>query len=202
MSDAHVDRCMVGAVPLSMDTVLDLHTLSDEELLAVSQRSPGAYEVLLGRYRRLFFGRAVQMVKSPDDAEDVVQEAFVRIYRFAHRFEAQGGSFRAWAMTILMNVARTRYAKGALERSRLVPLLPEQYESLGSDREREVREARDVVDRALAGVPEDAARIMRLAFLDGMPYDRIAEQEGISVGAVKTRVHRAKKVLAKTIGSL
>lgn len=185
-----------------METVLDLHTFSDEELLSLSERSPKAFEVLLSRYQKTFFGRALHMVKSADDAEDVVQEAFVRIYRFSHKFEAAGGSFKAWAMTILMNVARTRYAKKATERSRLAPLIPEQYESLGSEREREVNEARDVIIRALEGVPEDTSRIMRLAFLDGIPYNDIAEKEGISVGAVKTRVHRAKKILAKTIGKV
>lgn len=188
-----------------MDTVRTfdhLSQLSDEELLAVSQRMPSAFEVLLSRYQRLFYARAAAVVRNADEAEDIVQEAFIRIFRFADRFESQGGSFKAWAMTILMNVARTKYAVKKRDASRIAPLVPEHYESLGNAREEEYRETKDVIDRALQALPEDTARIMRRAFLDGLSYEELSSEEGISVAAIKTRVHRAKKVLAKVIGPL
>ena len=98
-----------------------------------------------------------------------------------------------------MNVARTHYQKRARERGFIVPLEPEHYESLG-DASAETKEgdtgyAKEVMHRALAQAPEEVAHILTLAFIEDMPYKDIAKQEGLSVSAVKTRVHRAKKVL-------
>ena len=184
-----------------MDHVYDLTALSDEELLARSVESPSAFEVLLSRYQKTFLERAEYIVKSRDEAEDVVQEAFIRIYRFAPKFDGESGTFRAWAVTILMNVARTRYQKQATARGRFAPLTPEHYESLAAPSQKDAAYAKDAIERALLRAPEDVAVILKLAYLEELPYQQIAERLEVSVGAVKTRVHRAKKVLRDIIGT-
>ena len=141
--DGNIDTLRSFTVPFGMDTVNALQSLSDEDLLAEAEKSPSAFEILLFRYQQPFFYKALSVMKNPDEAEDVVQEAFIRIYRFAPKFNRQGGSFKAWAMTILMNVARTKYSRRGIERERTMPLLPEQYESLGSAREVDYAEAKD-----------------------------------------------------------
>lgn len=185
-----------------MEYARDLAELTDEELLFRSLGNPGLFEALVLRYQRLFLEKALYVVKSKDDAEDVVQDTFVRIYRFAPRFSGDEGTFRSWAVTILMNVARTRYQKKAKERQRNAPLSQEHYETLSAPPEKDAIQARDIIERALDSVPESAARILRLASLEGLPYEEIARREGMSVGAVKTRVHRAKKILKQTIGDI
>ena len=181
----------------------ELSSLSDEALLTLSFKSPNAFEVLMARYQNQFLSRAQAVVRSRDAAEDVVQDAFVRIYRFAPRFNGDAGSFRSWSLTILMNVARTHYQKNARERGHVAPLDPEHYESLGDatilDKEGHEGYAKEVMERALQKAPADAAHILRLAFIEDLPYKEIAEREGISVPAVKTRVHRAKKVLRDVV---
>jgi RNA polymerase sigma-70 factor (ECF subfamily) len=181
----------------------DLSSLSDEELLELSLKSPSMFEVLLTRYQREFTSRAQAVMGGKDAAEDVVQEAFVRIYRFAPRFRGEAGSFRAWSLTILMNVARTHYRKVARERGVTTVLDPEHYESLAdplSFREQEEKYSRELIERALNEAPPEVARIIRLAFLEELPYKNIAEQEQLSIAAVKTRVFRAKAVLKTIIG--
>ena len=179
----------------SMDHIYDLNALSDEDLLRESLSSPTAFEVLVTRYQRTFLERAQYVVKSRDEAEDVVQEAFVRIYRFATKFEGSAGSFKSWAMTILMNVARTKYQGQVKHRGRVADLDPEHYESLAEPSEKEAALAKDTITRALEKAPEDVAEILTLAFIDDLPYQDIGARLNISVGAVKTRVHRAKKLL-------
>lgn len=176
--------------------------MSDEEILVYSQSHPDAFEVLVSRYQHTFLERARFIVKTTDEAEDVVQDTFVRIYRFAPRFRGESGTFRSWGMTILMNVARTRYQRQAKERSRSVLLTPEHYESLAEPSQKEAVQAKDIVERALPLLSKDAAHILRLAYLEDLPYQEIASREGLQVGAVKTRVHRAKKELRRIIGSL
>lgn len=185
-----------------MEYVHDLTEMSDEALLSHSTTHPSAFEILVARYQSHFLERALYIVKTKDDAEDVVQDAFVRIYRFAPRFNESMGSFKSWAMTILMNVARSRYQKKAKEWKRSASLTQEHYEALPAPSEKDALQAKDIITRALEHVPEDIARILRLAFIEELPYSVIAEREGIQVGAVKTRVHRAKKVLKETIGDI
>ncbi len=193
------------APPFSMRSVEDLNSLSDEALLELSLRSPSAFELLMARYQNQFLSRAQAVTGSRDTAEDVVQDAFVRIYRFAPRFKGDEGSFRAWSLTILMNVARTHYRKVANERGHVAPLDPDHYESLADnsieDKEGYAGFAKEVVEKALESAPEDVAKILRLAFIEDLPYKEIAEREGLTVPAVKTRVHRAKAVLRSIIHS-
>ncbi len=189
----------------SMGAVHDLQTLSDEALLELSQRSPSAFEHLIGRYQRQFLARAQSVTGSRDTAEDVVQDAFIRIYRFAPKFNGDAGSFRSWSLTILMNVARTHYRKTARDRDHLAPLKPDHYESLKDDTILErggiEEESQDTIRKALARASEDVAEILTLAFIDDLPYKDIAQKLGLSVAAVKTRVHRAKAVLRDIINN-
>lgn len=185
-----------------MDQVYDLSAFSDEDLLRQSLRSPSAFELLVTRYQAHFLERAGYVVKSKDEAEDVVQETFIRIYRFAPRFDAGAGTFRAWATTILMNVARTRYQKQMLARGRMAPLTTEHYESLAAPSTKDAALAKDTVERALQSAPEDVAIILRLAYIEELPYHEIAARLDVSVGAVKTRVHRAKKLLRGIVGTM
>lgn len=181
----------------------DLNADSDEELLALSISKPSAFELLISRYQSQFLARAQGVLRSRDAAEDAVQDAFVRIYRFAPRFDAENGSFRAWSLTILMNVARTHYRKAARDRGEVALLDPEHYESLADPDavtgEGDKAYAREVVAKALPKVSKDVAEILSLAYLEDLPYKDIAEKLGISVPAVKTRVHRAKAELRKFI---
>lgn len=194
-------------VPLgfSIGSMDDLMSMSDEALLAQSLSTPSAFEVLVARYQSQFLSRVQGIVGSRDAAEDVVQEAFIRVYRFAPRFKGESGSFRAWSLTILMNVARTHYRKVARGRESFAELTAEHYESLADhsiyEKEGHQEYAKEVIEKGLANAPEGVAEILKLAFIDDLPYAQIAEKLGTSVPAVKTRVHRAKAVLRDIIGS-
>lgn len=198
----YLDFLGPSSVVLGMDHVHDYTEMTDEALLKAALKSPSAFEALVARYQREFLDRAFFVVKSRDEAEDVVQDTFVRIYRFAPRFKASHGSFKAWAITILMNVARTRYQKQAKQWGRQATLEPEHYESLAAPSEEEAKLARDTIERALKRIPEDTAGVLRLAFIEELSYAEIAEREGVTQGAIKTRIHRAKKVLRKAVDEL
>ncbi|MFQ5541105.1 MAG: RNA polymerase sigma factor [Candidatus Paceibacteria bacterium] len=180
----------------------DLGNLSDEDLLAYSLTHPSAFSVLVERYQPVFLERARYFMRDHDEAEDVVQDAFVRIYRFAPRFRKSAGTFRAWAITVLMNTARTHYQRKAKGWERTATLAPEHYEMLAAPSQKDVVEAKDIIERAFEFVPDNVRQTLTLAFIDGLSYREIAEREGTTEGAVKTRVHRAKKILRNVIGDI
>lgn len=188
-------------VAFSMN-VSEYDTLTDEDLLRLSLKKPAAFEVLMTRHQREFLARAQAVVKSRDDAEDVVQETFVRMYRFAPRFNAANGTFRAWSVTILMNVARTKYQKKAKERDVFADLEDKHYENLGDDRVHQHYLDEDTVSRVLGLVDAATAEILTLAYIKALPYEEIAKLKETSVGAVKARVHRAKIMVRNALGEM
>lgn len=189
-----------GKVTLRMN-VHDFESQTDEDLLALSLKKPFAFEVLMTRHQREFLARAQAVVKSRDEAEDVVQETFVRMYRFAPRFNAENGTFRAWSITILMNVARTKYQKTAKERGTFAKLEDEHYVALADPVDMHDKYLdQEEVKRVLGKVDDETAEILTLAYIEGLPYEEIAELKQTSVGAVKARVHRAKITVRNALG--
>ena len=178
----------------------DPSTLSDAEVLARSQKEPDLFAVLVRRYEAALLRRARKILFSPEDAEEAVQDAFTKMYLYADKYQAQeGATFSSWAYTILNRVAFTRYQSRKRGREQRVELEPEHYESL-PDAKAEFLEnlsIKNEVLAALAKIPETAARLLRLQFIEGKTQEEIAAVEPLSVPAVKTRVHRAKKLFKK-----
>ena len=175
----------------------ELVALSDAEILARSEKEPDLFALLVRRYEAALLRRARTILLSPEDAEEAVQDAFTKMYLYADKYRVQeGASFSSWAYTILNRVAYTKYRAKALERGKRAELLPEHYESL-PDAKAEFLEdlsIRSEVLGALAKLPETAAKILRLQFIEGKTQEEIAAEEQLSIPAVKTRVHRAKKL--------
>jgi RNA polymerase sigma-70 factor (ECF subfamily) len=179
----------------------ELDAATDEEVLRLSQSDPDAFAVLVARYEEAFLRKAKSILWSPEDAEEVVQDTFTRIYVYAHRYKPQeGASFSSWGYAILTRLAFTRYKKLAKHRGRTAALEPETFERLPDESDfRDELAVKDEVLVALSRLPDVAARVLSLQFLEGKTQEEIAASEGSSVSAVKTRVHRAKKLFKKAI---
>ncbi len=174
---------------------------SDEAILRASRMDPEVFAVLVDRYEVAFMRKAMSILRVPEDAEEVVQDAFTRIYLYADRFKAQeGASFSSWGYAILIRLSFTRYQKMKKSRSRTMALDPETFERL-PDQVTFIEDLtiRDEVIMALSRLPETSARILRLQFIEGKSQEEIALSEKASVSAVKTRVHRAKKLFREAI---
>lgn len=174
-------------------------TLSDEVVLARVQSEPWLFAILLDRYQSAFLRKAKSIIFNEQDAEEVVQDAFTKIYVHAHRFELrEGAKFSSWAYTILINTALTRYQKCVKEGKRTLTLDPEHFEQLGEMKEHNAfNQHKDAIERVLERMPGHFARVLRLHYLEHWSHKDIADEVGETVGAVKARIHRAKAEFRK-----
>ncbi len=191
------NRRMIQGIMSFSTSAEDPAALTDVEILARSQREPELFSLLVRRYEAALLRRARTILRSPEDAEEVVQDAFTKMYLYADRYSPQAGAtFSSWAYTILNRVAYTKYQSKKAAMLARVELEPEHYESL-ADPQGEFLEdltIRNEVIAALAKLPETAAKLLRLQFIEGKTQEEIARAEDLSVPAVKTRIHRAKKL--------
>lgn len=179
----------------------DITTRPDEEVLVLSVQNPNYFEELLRRYQGAFLRKALSILKNREDAEEVVQETFSKIYLYANRFKTkEGASFSSWGYRILMNTSFTRYQKLKKEWENKQTLPPEVYETLPDTKTNQFEqfEVSDYVISVLSKMPENLSRILSKHFIEGKPQKDIAKEEGISVGAVKTRIHRAKELFRES----
>jgi len=175
----------------------DPNTLSDAEILARSQKEPEYFALIVRRYEAPLLRRAKTILFLAEDAEEAVQDAFTKMYLYADKYQPQeGASFSSWAYTILNRVAYTKYTARRKEGGQRAELVPEHYESLPDARAEFIEDLsiRSEVLAALSKLPETAAKILRLQFIEGKSQEEIAKSEKLSIPAVKTRVHRAKKL--------
>ena len=186
---------------MSFSTAEDYGALGDAEILSRVGKEPELFAILVRRYEAPLLRRAHKILYSPEEAEEAVQDAFTKMYLYADKYRPQeGASFASWAYTILNRVAYTKYRAVRTEQGKRADLLPEQYESLPDEHGEFIEDLtiRNEVLAALAKLPETAANVLRLQFIEGKSQEEIANEED---PAVKTRVHRAKKLFKKAYDS-
>lgn len=164
---------------------------SDEALLAgIALGDDRAGLVFVRRYQHRLFGLAIGIVSDPRLAEDVAQEAFIRIFRHAEVFDARRASVAAWAFTITRNLAID-----VLRVRRDVPTDPHDlvFGALTSNQRGpdDAAVGTDVLGRvriALADLPIDQRRAVLLAAVYGRSASEIADAESIPLGTAKGRI--------------
>lgn len=184
---------------LGLTTTDDARELSDEEVLARSQKEPWIFSVLLDRYQDAFMRKAMSILHYQLDAEEVVQDAFTKIYMNAAKFEPQeGAKFSSWAYRILMNTAFTRYQKRLKEGQRFQNIDPEFEEFIGERANHSgFEEKRDGIERVLDRMPGHFVYVLKLHYLERWSHQDIADETGETVGTIKARIHRAKAAFRK-----
>jgi RNA polymerase sigma-70 factor (ECF subfamily) len=155
-----------------------------------------AFEALFRQFQGEVYGWIVRIVRDVGSAEDLTVETFWRIHRAHARFNPQR-SFGAWARRIATNVALDH-----LKRARREVTLPKDIAARVRPDPAISREVRDRIERALQELPAKLRAAATLALLEEEPYEEIANALGISVGAVKSRVFRAVRLLQTKLKGL
>ena len=163
------------------------------------------FEILAIEHLDSLYRGALRLTRSPDDAQDLVQEVYVRALRFHAQFQA-GTNLKAWPFKILKNTFINQYRKSARtpeavdlddpEMARFAaenPLVPPA--SSGPEAEVLNRLLAEDLQKALGVLPEIFQRVVVLSDVEGFSYREIADIEGCPLGTVMSRLHRARRML-------
>jgi len=158
-----------------------------------------AFNELVVIYQDYLFALVVRVVNDRDSAADAVQEAFFSCYRNLNRF--RGDSFRSWLTRIALNAATDvlRYRK----RRPADPFpeweddswQPPADEEMSPERQVMRRQSSSMLATAMAQITDDQRRAIILFDVEGFDYQEIADMTGVSLGTVKSRIHRGRLAL-------
>ncbi len=167
------------------------------------------FEQIVKDYEHSLRGFARRMMRSVEDAEEVVQDAFFRAHRALSAMSANerdGIRLKPWLYTVTLNVARSRLYKKRLPTVSFEALedpdssFLRDSEDASPESAFEQRENRELIEGAILEVPEHMRATARLRFIDGLTHVEIAKRLSRPVGTVKSHVHRAALVLRRVIG--
>lgn len=164
--------------------------LSDAAIVSrVLGGDANAYALLVERYYDKYARYAVHMLGNPEDAEEALQDAFVRAYRSLHRYQDQE-RFGAWLFRILVNRCRTAAGRRQVRDGTIISheglMLAA---SVAPAAENEMW--RGELNRALDQLPSDQREAFLLKHVEDLSYEEMAEVTGAGVSALKMRVKRA-----------
>jgi RNA polymerase sigma-70 factor (ECF subfamily) len=182
----------------------ELTRLADEDLLTLVDRGDAdAFEVLYERHSRVAFSLAFRLLGDRPSAEDLVQDAFLAVWRGAASYSSTRGSVRNWLLSILHNrgVDRLRTLAAMTRRQ-------EALEQVELRRPDEPDAASQGIGRVLAGsvreelssLPGEQFEVLKLAYYGGFTHQEIAEMLDVPLGTVKSRMRLGLDRLRRGLG--
>ncbi len=168
--------------------------LSDAELLRLSGKGDEeAFLILYRRHQGPVFRFALHMSGKQETAEEVTQEVFLILLREVSRYADERGSLQGYLIGAARNQVRRQLREARKNVSDAIGLSSERGEYLLDELGR--AQELDALRRAILNLPVKYREIIALCDLEGVEYERAAEQLGCAVGTVRSRLHRARKIL-------
>ncbi len=171
---------------------INLAQLADEQLLAmVSRQNVRALETLYNRYSPRALGLALRILQDRDLAEQVVQDAFWRVWRKAEQYEQKKGRFSTWLFTIVHNLAidLIRQRRGSVSLDE--PEQAETIESQAADSDMDETISRELdgaqIRAALQSIPDTQREVIELVYFEGLSHRQVAKKLSTPLGTVHTR---------------
>lgn len=158
-----------------------------------------SFRLLVERYEKPVRRMVSNLINDRHICEDIAQEVFLAAYRKLASFDPARSSFSTWLFTIARNRSINAMKK---KRSESVSRPPERVNSTGPADTLEQDELFARLDAALDALAPRHRRALVLAEFEDLSYEQIAQIEGVPIGTVRSRIHRAKEKLASALGSL
>jgi RNA polymerase sigma factor (sigma-70 family) len=175
-------------------------------LLRVGAGDEGAFRELFARYASVAHALAFRLVRQAQVAEEIVQEAFLAVWRTPDRYDPARGSVRSWLMGTVHHRAVDAVRREQAQRRRsdqaaaLAPRVADPTDDVVSALD--LPGERRLVQRALAGLPDEQRDVIQRMYFDGMSQSQIAERTGLPLGTVKSRTLLAMRRLRTHLGEV
>src|SRR5262245_13171584 len=166
-----------------------------------------ALSPLMERHAKRVYRIALSYLRNPDEAQDAVQDTFVKAFEHAARWDARA-EVAPWLMRIAVNHSIDRYRRGKRRALHHTPLVEGDHDEriavddVSPERRAAGRELGQRIERALATLPEGHRAVFVLRHYDGMSLEEIASTLSLSLGTVKSSLHRAVHRLRERLGEL
>ena len=168
----------------------------------------GAWEELVRSHTRLVYGACYRFTGRAEDANDLTQEVFLRVFRSLHTFNPESGAFRTWLVRLTRNLLIDNYRKNKKHQA-VDPLEEQMYaleETAGlggqADRLLRRREAQEALQSALGQLSPELREAVILRDFQEMEYREIGESLDIPEGTVKSRINRGRRELARRLRAM
>ena len=171
-----------------------------------------AWEEIVQRYNRRIYNICYRFAGSPDDAQDLTQEVFIKMYRTLNSYDVERGAFMTWVTTITRNLLVDHFRKSKQDRvTDSIDAAPSEHEDATPlsdkiqdrtptpDASAQSRETRETVHRALQKLSPDLREAVILRDLQDMDYREIASVLRVPEGTVKSRINRGRAELARLL---
>jgi RNA polymerase sigma-70 factor (ECF subfamily) len=176
-----------------------MRSLTDQQLIErIAAKQPEALAALYDRFSKLLYGIILTVVRDSDDAEDILQEVFIQIWRSAHTYQQALGTPKTWLVRLAHNrgidLLRSKRHKQRKSEVQTVangdqdPAPPAGFIANTTWQDMVQQEKRVYISSALSQLPQEQRSLIDLAFLQGYTHHEIAETTGIPLGTVKTRI--------------
>ena len=185
-----------------------LSELEDRELirLCLARESDGTceagWEEVVRRYRRKVFGIAYRFTGKYEEAEDLTQEIFFRVFRALDRFDTDA-DFAIWLYSVGRNYCVDHYRSGRREREALIDREVDLEETASGrfdpHRSLEQRDYKRLLSRALQELPSKLREVVVLRDIHGLAYQEIVDRLGLPEGTVKSRISRGRLELGRVL---
>lgn len=184
----------------------------DQQLVEQVQRGDKrAFNLLVAKYERRLIRLLSRLIKDPHEVQDVAQEAFIKAYRALPTFRGES-AFYTWLYRIGINTAKNHL----MARNRRAPTTTEfdndeaegfedadgLHEINTPENELMSKQIAQVVNDAMAALPEELRTAIQLREIEGLSYEDIAETMGCPIGTVRSRIFRAREAIAARLRPL
>jgi RNA polymerase sigma-70 factor (ECF subfamily) len=185
-------------------------TLSDTALIEqFVSGSEASFEEIVRRYETKVYNLAMRLTRNPEDAEEVLQDVFITIYRKIGGFEGKA-KFSSWLYRITVNAAfmklRKRRQDQTVPLEEMLPhfhthssLAPQNLFTAPGDSLAINNEIRIALESAIGRLPEDYRAVFVLRDIDGLSNKEVGDILSLSIPAVKSRLHRSRLMLRKRL---
>jgi len=184
----------------------------DHALVERAQAGDGqAFEVLFAKYQRKVARLLSRYIRDQSEVEDVSQEAFIKAYRALPSFRGES-AFYTWLYRISINTAKNylvAQGRRAPTSTEVDADDAESFDDAGQLRDintpeslLQSRQIGETIDAAMAGLPEDLRSAIMLREIEGLSYEEIAEAMNCPIGTVRSRIFRAREVVAEKLRPL
>ncbi len=169
----------------------------------------GAWETLVREHHGRIYNLAYRYAGRFDEAEDLAQEIFVKVYRGLRAYRVESGSLVGWLLRVARNHIIDRYRQSKIERSK-TDSLDDRFERIEENPTRhpdpaqalERQERSDMIHRALFRMNQDLREAVILRDLEGLTYEEITRMLEVPLGTIKSRISRGRTELARIVKGL